>query len=73
MRNEHNLDLISIHALRGEGDAGVGVLHRRHIRFLSTPSAGRATGVAQTVHDLDKISIHALRGEGDKPYACLLS
>ena len=34
---------ISIHALREEGDAGVGVLHRRHIRFLSTPSARRAT------------------------------
>ena len=34
---------ISIHALRGEGDAAVLHLLRSMTRFLSTPSAGRAT------------------------------
>ena len=34
-------------------------------RFLSTPSARRATGNAPIKTYLDKISIHALREEGD--------
>ena len=44
---------ISIHALRGEGD----LLQRPavcHVRFLSTPSAGRATAVSA----LDKASYY---------------
>ena len=57
--------LISIHALRGEGDdvavGGVGVLPG----FLSTPSVGRATFVANGAPCAHVISIHALRGEGD--------
>ena len=57
---------ISIHALREEGDEQV----QRYIdvgkKFLSTPSARRATvGVAQFCIAIG-ISIHALREEGDR-------
>ena len=34
---------ISIHALRGEGDAAGAVTSPEVIKFLSTPSVGRAT------------------------------
>ena len=60
--------IISIHALREEGDlsaSGRGTVPRK---FLSTPSARRATA---TVKDLALelvISIHALREEGDAPF-----
>ena len=47
--------IISIHALRGEGDRLAKLRFLRTITFQSTPSVGRAT----------TISIHALRGEGD--------
>ena len=57
--------MISIHALREEGD----LLWRLHginaMRFLSTPSARRATVVDQIIDILYLISIHALREEGD--------
>ena len=63
--------LISIHALRGEGDdvavGGVGVLPG----FLSTPSVGRATFVANGAPCAHVISIHALRGEGDSVLSVL--
>ena len=36
-------------------------------RFLSTPSARRATGRAERTHHARAISIHALREEGDVP------
>ena len=36
-------------------------------RFLSTPSARRATFCTQWVYNKDSISIHALREEGDGP------
>ena len=57
--------LISIHALREEGD-----LYERRLRdvlvsFLSTPSARRATKAAQALRQAHTISIHALREEGD--------
>ncbi len=56
---------ISIHALREEGDgpsrAGKGYTQR----FLSTPSARRATWAAQYPGWELVISIHALREEGD--------
>ena len=61
---------ISIHALREEGDlsaSGRGTVPRK---FLSTPSARRATA---TVKDLALelvISIHALREEGDYTSPC---
>ncbi len=35
------------------------------MRFLSTPSARRATGRAERTHHARAISIHALREEGD--------
>ena len=56
---------ISIHALREEGDRR----WRRHLqgptRFLSTPSARRATRGSRHVRCKEQISIHALREEGD--------
>ena len=58
--------LISIHALRGEGD----LLIKRNISavviFQSTPSVGRATQKLQKEWRYKNISIHALRGEGDQ-------
>ena len=63
-RRDHRHQPISIHALREEGDEGKGgVLARR--RFLSTPSARRATRQAFQVQKYYEISIHALREEGD--------
>ena len=59
---------ISIHALRGEGDACAALrkLFRRK-QFQSTPSVGRATSVIDIPGMPDgMISIHALRGEGDQ-------
>ncbi len=35
------------------------------VEFQSTPSVGRATGMAERIERARKISIHALRGEGD--------
>ena len=56
---------ISIHALREEGD-GVRLAHIPATeRFLSTPSARRATALCELDAALNKISIHALREEGD--------
>ena len=59
---------ISIHALREEGDNRSEAFRRSATRFLSTPSARRATDVRfeQPSHRL--ISIHALREEGDRKY-----
>ena len=58
-------EVISIHALREEGDrAGCGGKPPGR-RFLSTPSARRATRGPRRVNDLRQISIHALREEGD--------
>ena len=57
--------LISIHALREEGDQSQlsGPFHVNV--FLSTPSARRATGSHVPAHRGHRISIHALREEGD--------
>ena len=57
--------LISIHALREEGDADTRLMTLRLTVFLSTPSARRATlsHCPGTKHQ--GISIHALREEGD--------
>ena len=81
--------IISIHALREEGDAtGIpsskvlrdfyprpprgGRPRQRqqqteHGKFLSTPSARRATILSSAPRAVDWISIHALREEGDCP------
>ena len=61
-----DLEKISIHALREEGDVPLCAGCKTAKKFLSTPSARRATPrqrhQARAVH----ISIHALREEGDK-------
>ena len=60
-----HLDLrISIHALREEGDQRFPRARVRE-RFLSTPSARRATRHRAPCSGILPISIHALREEGD--------
>ena len=57
--------IISIHALREEGDTAPKVVPKSSIPFLSTPSARRATHVIFELLLGEVISIHALREEGD--------
>ena len=57
--------LISIHALREEGDNGTTDYIQQPDEFLSTPSARRATYFFFVPCRLLWISIHALREEGD--------
>ena len=59
--------LISIHALREEGDATSLFAQILSILFLSTPSARRATTSPWFRGYNKEISIHALREEGDHP------
>ena len=56
---------ISIHTLRGEGDANIIKAGIMQSVFQSTPSVGRATEAVTLFLKKDVISIHALRGEGD--------
>ena len=58
--------LISIHALREEGDLEFIADKERQDLFLSTPSARRATMAAASNWANRMISIHALREEGDR-------
>ena len=60
--------MISIHALREEGDTAPVWRGSKVIRFLSTPSARRATDLPVDCHGSRDISIHALREEGDLPH-----
>ena len=62
----HLPDMISIHALREEGDRVrvAGEFPRQE--FLSTPSARRATRPIEFRGTMNEISIHALREEGDR-------
>ena len=60
---------ISIHALREEGDAQRWTKRSLVIRFLSTPSARRATLPGGDQIWPGEISIHALREEGDDYFA----
>ena len=46
---DHGGGLISIHALRGEGDCDVSYKDYPDIIFLSTPSVGRATSSVQSL------------------------
>ena len=62
----HNRRMVSIHALRTEGDILDVCLLRRSKAFQSTPSARRATNAALGVGYVSGVSIHALRTEGDK-------
>ena len=57
--------VISIHALREEGDGSSAKKNWGSQIFLSTPSARRATDKAMGVTTTPLISIHALREEGD--------
>ena len=57
--------VISIHALREEGDYVPGSPPAGARRFLSTPSARRATRPLAQPGQRSGISIHALREEGD--------
>ena len=57
--------LISIHALREEGDPAAVQGENRTKIFLSTPSARRATQGTVDIAQATPISIHALREEGD--------
>ena len=61
-----HIDVISIHALREEGDPVPQFFQMAGQRFLSTPSARRATGDALFRQNGFFISIHALREEGDQ-------
>ena len=56
---------ISIHALREEGDSMRHSAQVLQTKFLSTPSARRATVATQMDMLGNVISIHALREEGD--------
>ena len=58
--------LISIHALREEGDIVTSVALLTSSKFLSTPSARRATHFCFGGPHCVVISIHALREEGDR-------
>ena len=61
----HQYEEISIHALREEGDTESVDATVEAIKFLSTPSARRATAKTPSSPKLWRISIHALREEGD--------
>ena len=56
---------ISIHALREEGDQSLISSPMESMKFLSTPSARRATSNFSCFSRDNVISIHALREEGD--------
>ena len=58
-------NIISIHALREEGDAETMRWLKGEAQFLSTPSVRRATPRAFVMPPAMPISIHALREEGD--------
>ena len=64
--------MISIHALREEGDLGLRYEGDNAKVFLSTPSARRATLVYGRQRRGKLISIHALREEGDRTNSALL-
>ena len=59
---------ISIHALREEGDKLCVDICKRNGKFLSTPSARRATSLSSCCFHTTLISIHALREEGDSSF-----
>ena len=59
--------VISIHALREEGDLMFKNSIDQSPKFLSTPSARRATMQGLNLIQGKNISIHALREEGDCP------
>ncbi len=65
MTISYSNSMISIHALREEGDVQCERPSKAGKKFLSTPSARRATTPLLTPLLSILISIHALREEGD--------
>ena len=57
--------MISIHALREEGDASSTPIPRGAINFYPRPPRGGRRAARETVDEEEGISIHALREEGD--------
>ena len=57
--------MISIHALRGEGDARAPQLNDRETISIHALRGEGDDGTERLSHSLAAISIHALRGEGD--------
>ena len=57
--------LISIHALLAESDYETSVLLKCQVKFLSTLSLRRATGLGVGLYLVTEISIHALLAESD--------
>ena len=70
VRPEVTVKVISIHALREEGDTSCTASHKMSRLFLSTPSARRATARGIIEEYIENISIHALREEGDWALMC---
>ena len=66
-RHSVTVQQISIHALREEGDSKAYADYALRSKFLSTPSARRATMLRMYSVNCFSISIHALREEGDMP------
>ena len=64
--------LISIHALRGEGDDDKTTAAKLRDDFNPRPPWGGRPPAARCAGTATKISIHALRGEGDKKIAVYL-
>ena len=65
MEQSSKTTVISIHALREEGDLSGQNAPIMQGLFLSTPSARRATNYLNKFSRPLEISIHALREEGD--------
>ena len=61
--------MISIHALREEGDSGVLDLRAWQLNFYPRPPRGGRPGGVETNENSVFISIHALREEGDSKLA----
>ena len=67
-KSQTDKKMISIHALREEGDELFLPVVNLQTQFLSTPSARRATLSSYPLDSASAIiSIHALREEGDAP------
>ena len=65
LRGVADLQQISIHALREEGDMGRIVLEFRDSYFYPRPPRGGRPAAVTAVGSMLVISIHALREEGD--------
>ena len=60
------LEVVSIHAFRGEGDDNTLIPLDDAVLFQSTPSGGKATDDPHLCFNAPRVSIHAFRGEGDE-------